>query len=73
MNQRETVQSNTIIEQLKGRQTYLSTTEVMAILRVTRQTLCGWVRDGVIPAVRIGKGNVFDPSSLATWLEARSL
>jgi hypothetical protein len=45
----------------------------MAILGVTRATLCGWVRCGSISAVRIGKDNKFDPSCLVQFLEERQL
>ena len=45
----------------------------MAIIGVTRQTLCDWVRRGVISAIRIGKDNKFDPAVLASWLATRQL
>jgi excisionase family DNA binding protein len=64
---------DTIIDRLKQRGSYLTTTEVMAIIGVTRATLCGWVRSGLISAVRIGKDNKFDPSTVARWLEARQV
>jgi excisionase family DNA binding protein len=63
----------TIIDQLRHRKTYLKTTEVMAILGVTRATLCGWVRDRSIRAVRIGKDNKFDPAAVVAYLAERSL
>jgi excisionase family DNA binding protein len=68
-----TTSNDSIIDQLKHRKAYLKTTEVMAILGVTRATLCGWVRSGSIGAVRIGKDNKFDPLALALWLETRTL
>jgi excisionase family DNA binding protein len=63
----------TIIDQLRQRKSYLTSTEVMAIIGVTRQTLCDWVRRGVISAIRIGKDNKFDPAVLASWLATRQL
>jgi excisionase family DNA binding protein len=63
----------TIIDQLHQRKTYLTSTEVMAIIGVTRQTLCDWVRRGVISAIRIGKDNKFDTAVLASWLATRQL
>ena len=48
---------STIIETLKRSKTYVSSTETMRILGVTRQTLCRWVNTGKIIAVRIGKDN----------------
>jgi excisionase family DNA binding protein len=64
--------ADTIITRLRARQSYLSTVEVMELLLVSRQTLCGWVRAGTIPATRVGSGNVFDPLALASRLEARN-
>jgi excisionase family DNA binding protein len=64
---------DTIINQLKQRTSYLTSTEVMAIIGVTRPTLCAWVRNGSIQAIRIGKNNKFDPGALAAWLEARQM
>jgi excisionase family DNA binding protein len=65
--------STTIIEQLRTRRGYVTSTEAMAILGVTRQTLCRWVAEGRIPAVRIGPSNKFDPAHLADWLEERQI
>ncbi len=73
MGKYESAPSDTIIEQLRRRKTYLNTTEVMSIIGVTRATLCGWVRSGSISAVRIGNDYKFDPSTVARWLEARQL
>lgn len=63
----------TIINQLRDRQSYLSGTEVMALLGISRNALCRWVRSGLIPAIRIGKDNRFDPACLSAWLEARQV
>jgi excisionase family DNA binding protein len=46
----------------------MRTTEVMELLDVTRNTLCEWVREGTIAAVRIGKGNKFDPAEVVRYL-----
>ncbi len=73
MTQNNSASSKTIIEKLRARESYLTTKEVMNITRKTRQTLCQWVRLGTITAVRIGKDNMFDPSVVADWLEARIL
>ena len=72
MNTSESQQLS-LIDQLRTRRSYLRTTEVMELLGVTRATLCGWVRDGIIGAVRIGKENKFDPSVVAQWLTDRSI
>jgi excisionase family DNA binding protein len=61
----------TIIDALRTRKGYVSSTETMAILGVTRQTLCRWVSEGRISAVKIGISYKFDPAYLAEWLEAR--
>jgi hypothetical protein len=63
--------ANTIIHQLRDRKTYLTTSEVMAIIRKSRNTLCGYVRDGVLSAIRMGDGYLFDPQVIADWLDAR--
>jgi excisionase family DNA binding protein len=63
----------TIIDQLRNRKTFLETHEVMNILGVTRDTLCAWVRQGRIQAVRIGKANKFDPATLVYWLQDRTI
>ena len=65
--------SGSIVAKLKLRTSYLYTTEVMGILRLSRKTLCAWVKAGDIPAVRVGRDNMFDPWELALWIEARRL
>jgi hypothetical protein len=65
--------SGSIVAKLKLRKSYLYTTEVMGILRRSRNTLCAWVKAGDIPAVRVGRNNMFDPWELALWIEARQL
>ena len=59
---------NTIVNQLRQR---VRATEVMAMLGVTRNTLCDWINAGILPAFRIGKNNVCDPAELADFLETR--
>jgi hypothetical protein len=39
-----------LIEELRGRESYLTTKEVMQLLRCRRNTLCGWVRNRRISA-----------------------
>jgi excisionase family DNA binding protein len=63
----------TIIQQLSVRKTYVSSTEVIDILRISRQTFCDWVRAGRLPAIRSGNRYLVDPSVLASWLRAREL
>ena len=65
--------SSTIVSQLRARTTYLSGSEVMSMLGVSRNTLCRWVRTGKLPALRLGKDNRFDPAVLADWLEAHQM
>jgi len=62
---------NTIVNHLRRRTSYVRATEVMAILGVTRNTLCDWINAGILPAFRIGKNNVCDPAELADFLETR--
>jgi excisionase family DNA binding protein len=60
-----------LVSQLKLRTSLISSTEVMEILGVSRNTLCAWVSTQKIPALRIGKDNKFDPLVLAHWIEER--
>jgi Helix-turn-helix domain len=70
----EAVQNDTIIAQLKKRKSYLRSSEVMELFGgLSRQTLCGWARDGILNAIRIGKDNMFDPADLVRFLEARKV
>lgn len=63
----------TLTTDLRNRKTMMTTTEVIDLLRTTRHTLCGWVRAGKIPAVRLpGNSYAFDPLKLADWLAERS-
>lgn len=65
--------TGTIIEQLRRRKELVSSTEGMAILDLSRKSLCAWVKAGRIPAYRVGKNNKFDPHDLADWLEQRRI
>lgn len=67
------IESTTIIDQLRARKGYVTSTETMSILGVTRQTLCRWVAEGRITAIRIGSAYKFDPVYLAAWLEVRQI
>lgn len=60
-----------ILERLYQRGTLLTTKEVMALLGVTRDTLCDWVRAGKIAAYKLPDGYKFEPMTVAAWLEAR--
>jgi excisionase family DNA binding protein len=63
----------TIIQQLSVRKSYVSSTEAIGILGVTRQTFCLWVRQGKLAAIRIGNAYMIDPAHLAAWLRAREV
>lgn len=43
----------------------------MAVLGVTRDTLCDWVRAGKIAAYKMSDGYKFEPVEVADWLSAR--
>ena len=60
-----------ILEHLRQRQTLLSSSEVMPILGITRDTLCDWVRAGKLEAYKMSDGYKFEPLVVARWLEAR--
>ena len=72
MTQHETAQ-RTIIDQLAARQTYVSSTEAIGIMGITRQTFCLWIRQGKLAAIRIGNTYMVDPAHLAAWLRAREV
>ena len=73
MERDETTQP-TIIDQLRQRKAYLSTTEVMAILRINRATLCGYCRASLIPHIRMPDFSYrFDPVALHGWLSERTV
>jgi excisionase family DNA binding protein len=61
-----------LIDDLKRRKQYLTTMEVMALLQLPRNTVCGWARAGRIPAVLTASGYRFDPMELALWIVART-
>ena len=69
----EMAQKHTIINELKNRKTFIKTKELISILDLTKNTLCKYVREGKIAAVRIGNGNGFDPMAVVAYLEAREL
>ena len=57
--------AQTIIGQLAARRTYVSSTEAIEILGITRQTFCLWVREGKLKAIKIGNAYMVDPIYLA--------
>jgi excisionase family DNA binding protein len=65
--------ADTLIHRLRQRTTYLSCAEVMSLLGKSRNTLCRWVRDGIIPGFKFGKDYRFAPLTLAGWIEAHQL
>jgi excisionase family DNA binding protein len=68
---RSTSKALSLVETLRRRTNMLSTAEVMKLLGKSRKTMCTWVRDGRIPAYRMGKDYMFDPFQLALWIEQR--
>jgi hypothetical protein len=63
----------TRIQQLSVRKTYVPSTECLAILGITSQTFCLWVRQGKLQALRIGGRYVVDPTTLAVFLRSRQM
>ncbi|MFY9939814.1 MAG: helix-turn-helix domain-containing protein [Silvibacterium sp.] len=64
----------TVFDQLRGRTTMLVTTEVMAILRRSKNTVCKWVREDGLPAFRMPDHSyLFDPLQLLQWLEEQQV
>jgi excisionase family DNA binding protein len=60
-----------IVAQLKDRTTLMSVSETAAVIGVHVVTLRDWVREGRIPAIRVGNRWAVDPGDLAEWLVAR--
>lgn len=60
-----------LIDELRMRDHYLSTKEVMTLLGKRRNTLCEWARAGKVPAIRIGNEYLYDPRLMADWLACR--
>jgi hypothetical protein len=74
MGEYNSTSSDTIIDQLKQRVSYLTSSEVMAILRINRATLCRYCRQGLIPHLRMPDLSYrFDPLALEGWLRMRSV
>lgn len=54
--------------------TLLTSVEVMPKLRVTKGTLCAWVRAGKINAYRRPDGSyLFDEADIVAWLQSRKV
>lgn len=49
---------------------YLTSAEVLSILRVSKQTLGRWAREGTIPAYRLGRQLRFPKEEFEAWLQA---
>jgi Helix-turn-helix domain len=74
MGKFEPTSSDTILHQLMLRGRYLTSSEVMAILRINRATLCRYCRQGLIPHLRMPDLSYrFDPVALQGWLRERSV
>jgi excisionase family DNA binding protein len=66
--------SATIVEQLSVRTTFLTGSEIMALVGISRPVLCRWVRSGRLPgAFKLGKNYRFDPATIAAWIAARHM
>lgn len=51
----------------------ISTTEVTAVLGRTRQTVCAWARQGLIPTIRmLDRNYMFSRVAIETWITGRS-
>ena len=51
---------------------YLTSEEVLQLLRISKPTLTRWVRDGIIPAVRLGPRQLrFPKADLLNWVESQ--
>lgn len=50
---------------------FLTSAEVLSILRVSKQTLGRWAREGTIPAYRLGRQLRFPQEEFEAWLQAQ--
>lgn len=50
----------------------LTIDEVAVWLRVSKQTLYGWVTVDKIPSVKIGGKRLFDPNEIRKWIKKHS-
>jgi excisionase family DNA binding protein len=71
VDQQSKSKDTAVAKALRARQALLTTSDVSKLLGIHRETLYQWIRDGRIPAMRIGRNLKFDPAALAVWLEAR--
>ena len=63
----------TIIERLKTAKGPLTVKQVAEALGCHIMTIYGWVEEGKIPHMRIGRRVKFDGATLAVWLDKRML
>jgi predicted site-specific integrase-resolvase len=74
MGRQESTSPDTIFDQLRQRKTFLTSSEVMAILRINRAPLCRYCRQGLIPHLRMPDLSYrFDPLALEGWLRQRTV
>jgi excisionase family DNA binding protein len=67
-----TTASAMIIDLLLNRKTLLISTEVMALLPTSKNTLCKWVREKGLPAAKMPDSSYrFDPLELLEWWKNR--
>jgi predicted site-specific integrase-resolvase len=51
----------------------MSTSDIMALLGRSRQTICAWARRGLIPAIKMPDGNyMYSRASIEQWIAERS-
>ncbi|GAA3762108.1 helix-turn-helix domain-containing protein [Terriglobus aquaticus] len=62
-----------LVDSIRQFDRYLTTREVMNLLQLGRNTICGWCASGRLPALRTPNGYRFDPIALAVWLDSRML
>ena len=62
-----------LAEELRNRTALLTTSQVMRLLSKRRNTICDWVRDGRLPAIRLGNSYRYDPATIATWLDQHAI
>ena len=50
---------------------FLTSEEVLSVVRVSKPTLTRWVREGFLPAYRFGRQLRFPQDEFEAWLQAR--
>jgi hypothetical protein len=69
-----TIAADSLIGDLRSQKRMLVAAELTTLLRTSKNTLCKWVREAGLPAMRMPDHSYrFDPVRVAQWLEDRQM